>query len=237
VILDSVKFIGPADSRLLAPDFRKGFGSVRRTKIMDLEVFVQVRELVLVARLSFKTHPSRMSAPSYARRASDRAVWPAPSSSAQQPWARIRKCRWRAHVTFTSILDDCPSVGTAVQLRKVAEVQERENAPLGLALIRDKTRMLWLRTSAAPVDTAHVGFPVATGSMVVLGIRHVKAQQRRDIWQDQRNAARAPQLLSQPSSIPSDVVAPGESLRTAPGQLLEQHYGTQSANPTTGSVR
>ena len=86
----------------------------------------------LVARLSCKTHPTRMSAPSYARRASDRAVWPAPSSSAQQPWARIRKCRWRAHVTFTSILDDCPSVGTAVQLRKVAEVQERENAPLGL---------------------------------------------------------------------------------------------------------
>jgi len=48
-------------------------------------------------------------------------------------------------------------------------VLERETAPLGLVLNRDKTRVLWPRTSAAPADTARIGFPVVTGSMVVLG--------------------------------------------------------------------
>jgi len=75
-------------------------------------------------------------------------------------------------------------------------VLERETPPLGLILKRDKTRVLWPRTSAELADSALIGLPALTGSMVVLGTAgREDAQQRRDFWQDQRNAARAPHSL------------------------------------------
>jgi len=129
-LLQAAMESGPADSCLLAPDFKNAFGSVRRTKIMDgilqhdalKPLYRYSRWLLSRPSTLVLQDPSCTVVSTFlcAEGIRQGCVASPLFFGAATLGAYKEVQRACPEVTFTSMVEDCPSVGTAVQLSKVA---------------------------------------------------------------------------------------------------------------------